>query len=280
MSKSFDNLSSTEDFNNLLVVDGLNLAFRYKHLGKDKFAEDYVRTVHSFAKSYKSGKIIITGDGGSDYRYALLDTYKISRKDLKDNQTEKEAKEFEDFLSEVNRAFNLLNLKHPVLRYKGVEADDIAAYISKYYSENFEHIWLISSDRDWDLLINNKVSRFSFRTRKEITINNWNSHYNYEPQDHISIKVLQGDKGDDIPGVPGIGDKRAATLIKQHGSALDIYEKLPLPGDYVYIKNLNAFGDKILLNYELMDLLTYCEDAIGSNIDDIEEKLQEYFNGS
>ena len=60
-----------------------------------------------------------------------------------------------------------------MLRYEGVEADDIAAHIVRYkehYGAN--KIWLISSDRDWDLMIGPKVSRFSYVTRKEITNEN------------------------------------------------------------------------------------------------------------
>jgi 5'-3' exonuclease len=150
-----------------------------------------------------------------------------------------------------------------VYRFKGVEADDIAAYLCKKQKDNYEHIWLISSDKDWDLLINDNVSRFSYVTRKEITYESWDLHYDYDIEDHISIKVLQGDKGDNVPGVEGVGEKRAHALIKQYGSALDIYDALPINSNYVYIKNLNEFGDNILLNYELMDLPTFCEENIG-----------------
>lgn len=277
MGKSFKEISNTEDFDNLLIIDSLNLGFRFHHLGKDKFAEEYIRTVQSFAKSYEAKKIVITGDGGSTYRKRLLSTYKEGRKKLRDKQTQEEADKFERFLEEINRTYSLLKLNYPVLKYKGVEADDIMAYITKYYSDEFSHTWLISSDKDIDLLITDKVSRFSFRTRKEVTLANWSEHYNYNPEDHISIKVLQGDKGDDVPGVNGIGNKRAITLINQYGSALDIHSMLPLKESYKYIKNLNEFGDTILLNYELMDLLTYCDEAIGTHIDDINEKLKEYF---
>jgi len=276
MSKSFNEINSIEDYSNLLVIDGLNLGFRYKHLGKKQFAEEYIRTVQSFAKSYEAKKIIITGDGGSNYRYNLFPEYKNNRKILKDNQTEEEAKDFEEFLKEMDRAFSLLEIHYLVLKYKGLEADDIAAYITKYYSNKFEHTWLISSDKDWDLLIKDNVSRFSFRTRKEVTLDNWNEHYNYKPEEHISVKVLQGDKGDNVPGVPGIGDKRAIVLINKYGSALDIHNILPINQKQKYIQNLNEFGDTILLNYELMDLLSYCEEAIGANVIDIEDKLKGY----
>ena len=120
-----------------------------------------------------------------------------------------------------------------------------------------------SSDKDWDLLIDENVSRFSYVSRKEVTLTNWSEHYDYPQDEHISIKVLQGDKGDNVPGVVGVGIKRAISLVETYGNALEIYSQLPIDSKYKYIQNLNEFGDKIILNYELMDLPTYCDEALG-----------------
>lgn len=262
--------------NNLLIVDGLNLAFRYKYANKKSFAAEYLQTVNSLANSYDAKDIIVLGDGGSSYREEIFPNYKGNRKELRENQTPEEEQDFKDFLEEFNRTFELLNEVAYTFRFKGVEADDIAAYIVNVYNKNYEHIWLISSDKDWDLLIKNNVSRFSYVTRKEITLENWNTHYSYPQENHISIKVLMGDKGDNIPGVEGVGIKRAETLINEFGSAYDIYACLPITSKYKYIQNLNKFEDNILLNYELMDLETYCVDAIGhENIKDIDLVLEE-----
>ena len=267
--------SDSSNFENLLVIDGLNLAFRYKYANKKVFADEYVKTIQSLAKSYECKDIIVLGDGGSSYREAIYPEYKGNRKELREKQTVKEEKDFKDFLEEFNRAFEILNEYYYTFRYKGVEADDIAAYIVVNYNKKFEHIWLISSDKDWDLLIKDNVSRFSYVTRKEITKQNWDKHYNYLPDEHISIKVLMGDKGDNIPGVEGVGIKRAETLVKEYGSAYDIYNILPINSKYKYIQNLNAFKENLLLNYELMDLETYCDNALGDNIQDLKESLEE-----
>jgi 5'-3' exonuclease len=267
--------SDRSKFNNLLIIDGLNLAFRYKYANKKVFAEEYLSTVNSLAKSYECKDVIVLGDGGSSYREAIYPEYKGNRKELREKQTEKEEQEFKEFLNEFNRAFDLIANEHYTFRYKGVEADDIAAYIVVNYNKRFDHTWLISSDRDWNLLIKPNVSQFSYVTRKEFTYDNWNDNYNYKLEDHISIKVLQGDKGDNVPGVEGVGIKRAESLVKEYGSAYDVYNSLPLTSTYKYIQNLNAFKEKILLNYELMDLETYCDDAIGDNIQNLKEELEE-----
>ena len=90
------------------------------------------------------------------------------------------------------------------------------------------------------MLIQDGVSRFSYVTRKEVTIDNWSEHYNVSPEEYISFKCLTGDKGDNVPGISGIGPKRAEGLIKDYGDAMTIYDNIPLSGSYKYIQELNA----------------------------------------
>ena len=268
------------DLNATLVVDALNLAFRWKHQGRTDFRYEYQRTVESLAQSYDCKKIIITADwGSSTYRKAINPEYKQNRKEKFADQTDEEKAAFEEFFEEFEASLDVLEEQgYPILRYKGVEADDLAAHLVKD-KDNYglEYIWLISSDRDWDLLIQEKVSRFSYVNRKEITFSNWKEHYDVTPEQFISFKCLTGDKGDNVPGITGIGPKRAVDLISQYGDAMNIYDNVPLDGKYKYIQELNANADQILQNYELMDLITYCDDAIGQdNIAHIKRTLNEY----
>ena len=277
MAISFSSLGNPAPIGNLLIVDGLNIAFRWKHQGVTDFKYDYARTVESLAKSYNAGTIIITADGGSSYRKAIHPEYKANRKEKYAEQTEQEAKEFAMFMAEFSNTLTLLKEKHTVLQFKGVEADDIAAYISMNLEKfNFDECWMVSSDRDWDLLITDKVSRFSTVTRKEVTLNTWDEHYDFEVEDYITFKCLTGDKGDNVPGIPGIGPKRAVDLMQQYGSVFDIYDSIPIEGKYKYIQSLNENAEQLLVNVELMDLVTYSEEAIGKdNIETINRKIEE-----
>lgn len=273
--------ASTTRPENLMIVDAMNLAFRWKHSGATDFVHDYIQTVLSLAKSYDAGTIIIAADwGGSEYRKGLYPEYKANRKELVDKQTPEEKEQARLFFDEYERVLEEIDKNHRknmhLFRYKGVEADDIAAYIcSRLHDYGFNQAWLISSDRDWDLLIGPHVSRFSYVTRKEQTLDTWD--YPVGPEDYISYKVLTGDSGDNVPGVPGVGPKRAAALIEQYGSAMDIYDAIPLAGKQKFIQAVNDSKDQILINYELMDLVTFCQDAIGkTNINDIGRRLMRY----
>jgi 5'-3' exonuclease len=94
------------------------------------------------------------------------------------------------------------------------------------------------------------------------------------------MKVLQGDSGDNIIGLEGVGAKRAYNLIREYGTALDIYSMIPLSGKQKFVERINASEDLILKNYELVDLLSYCEDAIAhpdnNNLKELEEFCKRY----
>ena len=260
----------------VLIVDALNLAFRWKHQGRTDFREQYVETVKALANSYHCGTVLITADwGSSSYRKNISPEYKQNRKDKYAEQTEEEKQAFADFFEEYEETLELLSEEYKVFRFQGVEADDLAAHLVKQKElYKLNNIWLVSSDRDWDLLIQDGVSRFSYVTRKEVTIDNWSEHYNVTPEEYISFKCLTGDKGDNVPGINGIGPKRAEQLIKDYGDAMTIYDNVPIAGNYKYIQELNANAEVLLKNYELMDLITYCDDAIGKdNISEIKERM-------
>ena len=276
MAISFKQMAK-KDAGTVMIVDALNLAFRYKHSKKPNFGEDYLRTVQSLAQSYKASRVLITADwGSSSYRTKILPEYKGNRKEKYDKQTEQEAEEFRIFMEDYENTLKLLEIHYPVFRYKNVEADDIAAQLVAELKDS-SNIWLISSDRDWDLLIDDNVSRFSYVTRKEVTKATWSDHYDVSIDDYISYKCLTGDAGDNVPGPKGVGPKRAIGLMEQYGNVFDIAQSLPIQSKYKYIESLNEFGaENLLRNFELMDLVEYCAEAMGKeNVEDLRRKLDE-----
>lgn len=278
MSKSFTEMNELND-STVMIVDALNLAFRFKHAKSTDFVDSYINLVESLKKSYKATKVIIACDqGSSSYRKTIYPDYKANRTEKQALQTEVEREEFLAFFEEFNRSIDAIGEIYPVLRFDKVEADDIAAYVVAKLPSTAT-VWLISSDKDWDLLVNDRVSRFSYVTRKETTIDNWTDHYDCTPEQYISIKCLTGDSGDNIKGVEGIGPKRASDLIKQYGTIFDIIAELPIASKYKYITALNAAKDTLVLNCQLMDLVTYSMDALGeANCLKIDKKLEELYN--
>ena len=285
MAINFSSLGNQVQNGNLLIVDGLNVAFRWKHSKQLEYKHDYVRTVESLAKSYDCGNIVVLADGGSTYRKRLSPDYKANRSDKYAEQTAQEKAEFAQFMGEFKNAFTQLEKRgHLTIRQDGLEADDLAAWIVGKKAEfGIGQIWMVSSDRDWDLLIQDGVSRFSTVTRKEITLDNWEDHYDVEPSMYLTQKCLAGDTGDNVPGIAGIGPKRAVSLIEQYGDLFDIYNACPISSKYKFIQSLNENADRLLLNAELMDLVSYSEQALieaDMNLEDLSSQIMEYLNGT
>ena len=278
MAIQFNDLKKPSE-KRVIVIDSLNLGFRWKHQGKINFTDEYVRTVNSLADSYSCGTIIIAGDkGSSSYRKEIYPEYKLNRKEKYEKQSDQEKEAFQVFFEEMKNVMDYFSEKEIVLQYAGVEADDIAGDLAS--EADVEHMWLISSDRDWDLLVSPKVSRFSYINRKESTFDTWNDTRDFSIDDYITIKCLMGDKGDNIPGIPGIGEKRATSLVKEYGNVFDIYDSCPIDSKYKFIQTLNDNKEVLLRNFELMDLKTYAREAIGQeNIEDINNKCANILRG-
>jgi DNA polymerase-1 len=276
MAKTFKEIN--EPSNNLMVVDALNIAFRWKHSGATDFYEDYLRTINSLKKSYKAKYVVITADqGSSSYRKEIYPEYKGDRKEKYAEQTPAEEAAFKKFFEDYQFTIEYIKQEtdYPILQYRKTEADDIAAYIVSM-DLPVNHTWLISTDKDWHLLISDKVSQFSYVTRKEVTLNNWYDHHNCTPEQYISIKVLEG--GDDnIKGIEKVGPKRALDLINQYGDAIELAANIPIDSKLKYMENVNKSKDLILLNYQLMDLESYCATALGdAAMQDIDTVLNQY----
>lgn len=257
--------------NNLLIVDGLNLSFRWKHKGQTEFATDYLKTINSFAKSYSCQDIVTLSDlKGSKYRKELYPEYKGNRD--YSNQTEQEKEQAALFFDGYKRALELVDrsVVH-LLQHLGIEADDFAACLVAALTDYYDNIWLISTDKDWDELLSPKVHRFSYASRKEFFFNHGGEGCNFfethacdDPQQFIMMKCLKGDLSDNIRGVEGIGDKRAYSILRNYDTLLELIDDLPLPGKQKYIQNLNASEELLERNLELMDLHTFSPEIIAS----------------
>lgn len=255
-----------ESRNNLMIVDGLNLGFRFQGQVKKPFASNYLNTVQSFAKSYSARDTIILSDKGvSTFRKNIHEGYKGQRAERNKNKTEEEQEQTRMFFEYFEEAFELASTVFPSFRYRGVEADDMAGLIVAIALEfgNYDNIWLISTDGDWDTLLQPKVKRFSYKTRREYTVESMYEEHGVDSvEQFISLKAIMGDPGDSINGVDGIGAKRGYALLREYGTVMDIIDSMPIPGKQQFIKNLNNSADLLMRNIQLVDLPSFSAEAI------------------
>ena len=106
------------------------------------------------------------------------------------------------------------------------EADDVLGMISKYTTDNNMDMILASSDKDMYQLINNNVYIWNHRN-KELIDEDWMmGKYQLTPAQWIELKMLQGDKSDNIPGINGVGEVTALKLMQQYKSIEGIYHHI------------------------------------------------------
>jgi DNA polymerase-1 len=263
MTKNWDDLADVENQKtqpkSLLLIDGNNLAYRWlQRKNYNNFKDDYLRTIESLAKSYNAKRTIVCFDfGKSYYRMEILDTYKGNR--IKP-QEEEEQKHYEEFFACLNDIPNIL--PYQTLKFRGLEADDIITFLTQNVSPNYEHTWIVTSDRDMFQLLSDKISIFNIFSKKEIDIAYFLETYNLKPEEYLFSRILEGDKSDNILGVEGIGPKRAQQLAKEYKTLDMLISSFPLKGKAKYISNLNSSKEKLLLNEQLISLKKYNQKVI------------------
>lgn len=264
MTKSWNDLADLQEpdysaYNNLLIIDANNLSYRWlQRPNYANFGPDFIRTIQSLSKSYEAARTIVCFDfGKSYYRMDMHEEYKGTRKKPQD---EDEIKKYEEFFAVLNDLPEQLD--EEVLKFRGVEADDILAWITQNISDRYEHTWVVSSDRDLYQLVDHNVSIFNIFGRREVTVESLRDDFNVSPSEYMLSRIIEGDKSDNILGIEGIGPKRAQTLAREHKTLDALLEALPIKGKSKYIQNLNAGKDVLIRNEKLINLKRYCKEAI------------------
>ena len=264
MTKSWNDLADLQEpdysaYNNLLIIDANNLSYRWlQRPNYANFAPDFIRTIQSLAKSYEAARTIVCFDfGKSYYRMDMHEEYKGTRKKPQD---EDEIKKYEDFFAVLNALPDQLD--DEILKFRGVEADDILAWITQNISDQYDHTWIVSSDRDLYQLIDENISIFNIFGRKEVTTQTLLEDFEVTPSEYMLSRIIEGDKSDNILGIEGIGPKRAQSLAREYKTLDSLLEALPIKGRSKYIQNLNAGREQLIRNEKLINLKQYCVDAI------------------
>jgi len=149
----------------------------------------------------------------------------------------------------------LTYLDIPILEQSGFEADDIIGTIAEMVtkSEEFELV-IVTGDMDTMQLVNSKVKVYALRKSITDTIlydeAQVMTKYQFTPKQVIDYKGLKGDSSDNIPGVPGIGDKRAVVLLNQFQNIDNLYEFLDKYNNYLEIpvEYKSYFSNKVVEN--------------------------------
>ena len=174
------------------------------------------------------------------FRHQMYADYKGTRKPMPS-----ELREQVPMLKEVLRAMDI-----ELVEKAGYEADDILGTFAERCEKEGMEVTVVSGDRDILQLASDRIMiRMPKTVRGKTTIENYHAkevleRYQVEPKQIIELKALMGDTSDNIPGIPGVGEKTATKLIVEYGS---------IENAYVHVEEIrpNKAKESLKNNYDL-----------------------------
>lgn len=221
-------------FANLKTIEGIRTSITY---GLPYISESLIRRL-------SPTEVITTFDGEkSKFRLGLLPGYKDRVKKLGFD-----AEDFHRQKITSIKSLQLLGIK--VALHKELEADDVIAMITRRYKQMGYEVIIVSGDKDFNQLIDKKVSVFNSNKGIMLTKLNLQKLVGYKPEQTVDYLSLLGDASDKIPGYPGIGEKKALNLLDTYGSVKTFLES----GDTFGKTDNKKLKELIKLNKKLIDL--------------------------
>lgn len=218
--------------NKLMIIDGnsiVNRAFYGIRLLTNSeglytnAVYGFLNIVFKYTDSFKPTHLCVAFDvHAPTFRHKQYEGYKAKRKGMPEELAQQMP-----LLKEVLSAMNI-----PMLEKAGYEADDIIGTVSGICEEQGTECYILTGDKD-DLQLASKLTKILLVTTK-ITGNDTTVYdadtvyekYGVTPKEFIDVKALMGDPSDNIPGVAGIGEKTAFSLISQYKSLDNVYENI------------------------------------------------------
>ena len=244
----------------LVLLDGHSLAYRaFFALPSDlqTTTGQLTNVVYGFTTmlvklfgDFSPDRIAVCFDlGRPAYRHDVYDGYKANRRTTPD-----------DFSSQMPLVREVLaSLRIPVVEVAGYEADDLIATLVKQAREEGLPVLVVTGDRDNLQLIDDQADVRVMMTRRGITDTvvydeaAVQERYGVPPGRYIDVASLRGDPSDNLPGVPGVGDKTATKLVQAYGTAEEVVAHADEQRGKLK-ENLLAHGEDVLRNKQLMRL--------------------------
>lgn len=172
-------------------------------------------------------------------RHELYKEYKATRKGMPEELASQLP-----IIKEILQAMNIT-----IIEKEGYEADDILGTLAKYGEKQKLEVTILTGDRDSFQLVSNHITVRIPRTKmgktetEDYTKEKILEEYGLEPKKLIEVKGLMGDTSDNIPGVPGIGEKTALELIKKYKTIDGLYQKIERNEDDLKGKTREKIAD-------------------------------------
>ncbi|MDO8509663.1 MAG: DNA polymerase I [bacterium] len=213
-----------------VIIDGNAIIHRAYHAIPPLTTKDgkMVNAVYGFAamllrvwNDLKPTHLAVSFDvAGGNFRHVKYEKYKATR--VKADQ------ELYDQIPLVHELVSVFNI--PIFEMKGYEADDVIGTIVNLAKKEVDEVFIVTGDMDAVQLVDEKVRVYTMRKGINDTViytpDEVVKRYSFGPEKLVDYKALRGDTSDNIPGIPGIGEKTAQELIAKVGGIGEIYKNV------------------------------------------------------
>ena len=190
---------------------------------------------------------IVFDTKGPTFRHKIYEHYKANRPPMP-----------EDMATQIPITKSIIqNLSIKTIEKRGFEADDIMGTLSRVCESQGYRVILVSGDKDFRQVISPLTSMWDPMKDMVTDYVLLKEKYGLEPERFIDVMGLSGDAGDNIPGVPGVGEKTAIDLVKAFGSLEDVLDHAREVKKKRVKENLHAFRKEALLSKKLVSIDRY-----------------------
>lgn len=246
----------------LILVDGSSYLFRAYHSpphltnsrGEATGAiYGVVNMLKSLLRQYQPTQMAVVFDAkGPTFRNEMYSEYKAHRPPMPD-----------DLRSQIEPLHRIIEaMGVPLLCVSGVEADDVIGTLARQASAQGRHTLISTGDKDMAQLVDEHVTLINTMTNTLLDPQGVTDKFGVGPELIIDYLALMGDKVDNIPGLPGVGEKTAAALLQGLGSIAQIYQRLDqvaelsFRGAKTMKAKLEEFREQLELSYQLATIKT------------------------
>ncbi|PXX95052.1 DNA polymerase I [Halomonas sp. LBP4] len=258
----------------IVLVDGSSYLYRAFHAlpplttsrGQPTGAiKGVLNMLKRLIKDYPDSPMAVVFDAkGKTFRDELFEQYKAHRPPMPD--------ELRSQVEPLHACVRALGL--PLLCIEGVEADDVIGTLARRATEAGRDAVISTGDKDMAQLVNAHITLVNTMKDETLDVDGVKEKFGLPPELIIDFLALMGDKVDNIPGVPGVGEKTALGLLQGMGGGLEaIYadldkvKSLDFRGAKTLPKKLDEHRDQAFLSYRLATIKTDCELPVG--LDDL-----------
>lgn len=259
-------MSNIKQLDPLLIIDGYGFIFRAYHVQPPLtspsgepvgaiygFTSMLLKLLADFNPKYA---VIVLDHEGKNFRHDLYNNYKANRPPIS-NDLKSQLK----MVKEAAEALNFICLSK-----QGYEADDIIATIARKFQARNHPAIIISGDKDLMQLTGENVKLYDPAKYKYIEEEDIIKKFGVAANKVREVQALMGDTSDNIPGVPGIGPKTAAQLIKEYGDVQGLLSS---------IDKLSPRHQQLFTEYKEDALLSWKLVGLDEKVE-IEEKLEDF----